>query len=146
MEHRSSVDAMQDKSIKVNWGTFNVPTIAGMLAVFAAVYSLGGELARNNERISSIEVSRASTNASVQAAIAELRNENAQTAALVPTLTYRVTVAEQGIVAANQRMDRFSDVVGDLRNDIAKTTTAIEVLSQKLDVAFDKNGLPSNGK
>lgn len=131
----------QDRNIQVNWGTFNVPTIAGMFAVFAAVWSLSGHLERLDARLDTIEQSRANKAAEFNEQIKTINTAIAQ----IPNLTYRLTVAEQGIVSVNARVDRMADALADLRDGIGKINTSLEVLTQKMDLAFPP-ALPGSAK
>jgi hypothetical protein len=132
-EKVSEIDMDQDRNIKVNWGTFNVPTIIGMLGIFVVVFNQGGVQERVDARLDNIEASRA----------ANLANFNARVAAIevivakIPNIEYRITVNEAGILAVNARIDRVTDTVGSLRDDIAGVRTSIEVLTEQL-----KSGIP----
>lgn len=123
----------QDRSIKVNWGTFNVPTIIGMLGIFVVVFNQGGVQERVDARLDNIEESRAANIASFNARIANIE----AVVSKVANIEYRITVNEAGITATNSRIDRVTDTVGSLRDDIAGVRTSIEVLTEQL-----KNGVP----
>lgn len=122
----------------------------GMIAIFGVVYSLGGELARNNQRLDTIEAARLQARTENQAVLSSLASEVnvlkqslAQVEAKLPTIDYRLTINEQKVVEFNARMDRFADAIGGLRDAIAKISTAIEVLGQKLDSKMP--GTPGSG-
>lgn len=118
----------QDRSIKVNWGTFNVPTIIGMLGIFAVVFNQGGVQERVDARLDNIEETRAANIASFNARMAAIEAIIAK----IPNVEYRVTVNEAGLIAVNSRIDRVTDTVGSLRDDIAGVRTSIEVLTEQL--------------
>lgn len=118
----------QNRNVQVNWGTFNVPTIAGMFVIFAAVWSLSGSMQRQDSRLGNIEDSRQENAARLEARLAAMDI----TLAKIPNIDYRVTVNEQGLVATNARIDRVTDAVGSLRDGIAEVKTSIEVLTEQL--------------
>lgn len=128
----------QDRNIKVNWGTFNVPTIIGMVGIFVVVFNQGGVQERVDARLDFIETSRAANMASYNARLANIEAATAK----IPNLEYRITVNEQGILAnntsVNLRIDRITDAMGELRDGIAGVKTSIEVLTEQL-----KGSLPT---
>lgn len=118
----------QNRNVQVNWGTFNVPTIAGMFVIFAAVWNLSGSMQRQDSRLGNIEDSRQENSVRLESRLAAMDIAIAK----IPNIDYRVTVNEQGIVATNARIDRITDAVGALRDGIAEVKTSIEVLTEQL--------------
>lgn len=124
-----------DTTMRVNWATLNVPTVASLITIASI---LGGLLwaqsarqERQDARIDTIErqfaAAVASDNERYKAGM-EIVNQ-------IPNIAYRMTVAEQGIVALNQRQDRFSEAMGDLRDGISKVNTSIQVLTERIESA-----------
>lgn len=121
----------QDRSIRINWGNFNMPTIGGIAIIIAALYNQGGNQARVDARLDFIETSRTANMAANNARLALIEASVSK----VANIEYRITVNESGIVATNARIDRVTDAVGGIRDDIAKVTTAVEVLTEQLKAA-----------
>ena len=126
-----------DRSVKVNWYSINVPSIALILTIGTLLWSSSSNLTakqeRQDARLDAIEAAR-----DIAKSEADKRYEAISLAIVqIPNLTYRMTVAEQGIVATNQRMDSFADTLGDLRDGISGLKTSIEVLTQRIENQFN---------
>lgn len=126
----------QDRSIKINWGNFNIPTIVGILGIGAMIYTQGGKQERVDARLDYIEQSRSQNAAVYNARIAAIEADVAK----ITNIEYRITVNEQSIVAVNSRIDRVTDAVGGIRDDIAGVKTAVEVLTEQLKSAAGQSG------
>lgn len=115
-----------DRSVRINWGVFNIPTI---LAVAGVLFYTAQKQERQDARLDTIEQNRLATDK----AIDEIKNAVAP----ISNLTYRVTVTEQGIVAGNSRVDRVVDSLGGKLDNISESVntlrTDVKVLSQKID-------------
>lgn len=126
----------QDKGVKVNWLTVNVPTIAsivGMGVLFMTwSTSLTTQLVQQDARLDQIEASRMARSKEVSDQFIAI----SQAIAKIPNLEYRVTMGEAAKDAANARIDRQSDAITALRDDIARVSTSIELLTQKIENAF----------
>ena len=126
----------QDTRLRVNWLNVNVPTIASIvgMAVLFMNWSSGltATQVRQDARLEQIEESRATKARETAEQFALIMTAIAK----LPNLDYRLTVAESGIVAANQRIDRQSDAIGDLRDGISRVNTSIEVLTQRIESAL----------
>lgn len=119
-----------NRNIQFNVGTFNIPTLAGILAIGVMVFNAGQSLQQQESRISNIETSRADR----QAVYAKQADAVLANTAAIANLTYRTTVAEQGIIAVNARVDRQTDSIQDFRSELAKVNTNIELLTQQLKI------------
>lgn len=133
----------QDRHIKVNWGVFNMPTIGGMALIVGAIWNLSGTMQRQDSRLGNIEDSRTIAQTQLQARLAVIEVAIAK----LPNLEYRITVNEAAIVATNARIDRVTDALGSLRDDIAGVKTSIEVLTEQLKASVpmkrsDLEGIP----
>lgn len=127
----------QDKNIHVNWGTFNVPTIIGMVGLFIMTYNFGATNAAINARVGSIETFTIDSSQHIK----RLDDD----AALTPNIIYRLTSLETKMDATNTRIDRQSEIIGDLREAIGKLNTSIELLNQRLESYFAAPGMPDMG-
>lgn len=132
MDHNSNVS--------VNWRVINVPSlvaIAGLLITMIGVYgSLVRDLERQSVRMDATDKDRAN-NALLYGKQMDLIQTTMSAVVTQGNKTeYRVTVAEQGIVALGARQDRFADALGDLRDGIAGVKTSIEVLTEKIETSF----------
>jgi hypothetical protein len=125
-------DMQSNANVQVNWGTFNIPTLVGMFVVFAAVWNLSSTLSTMTARLASVDVENSKLNAEQAEQIRGLRTD----ISTIPTLTYRLTVAEAGITTANSRIDRQVDAISELRGDIASVKADIGILNEKFDAAF----------
>jgi len=148
----------QDRNVKVAWGTVNVPSIITTLGaavgiivvVLSAVSTFSAGLERVDARLDQLEKRVDAIDASRQTSRDEYNKKIDAVSVRVDTnlgdirditasikqLDYRVTINEQGLTAANARMDRFSDALGDIRDSLSKLNTSIELLTQKLQSAF----------
>lgn len=121
-----------NRTWQLNLGTFNVPTIVGLLAIFAMVYSAGGKQQEQETRLNNIELARAARSAEVNKVLEALQTKIDP----MENIKYRLTTAENAIIEANRRMDRMSDSTQDLRNNVNQIATSIQLLNQKFDSAF----------
>lgn len=119
-----------NRNIQLNWGAFNVPTLVGILGIGVMVFNAGGRLQEQESRVANIEASRTERQLSY-AKQADLVTANA---ASIANLVYRLTIAEQGIISTNARIDRQTDSIQDFRGDLAKVNTSIELLSQQIKI------------
>lgn len=151
-------DVNQDRNVRVNWGTINVPTIFTtvaaaigiIVAVFTAVSSFSAGLERIDarldileDRVDNIETIRQARLDEVNKRFGDIHTqigsvtiELKDITSSIKQLEYRVTVGEQGLTAANARMDRFSDVISQIRESLGKLDASILLLTQKLEAAF----------
>lgn len=118
-----------DRGLKVNWATFNVPTI---IAVLTIGWYASAKQERQDARIDAIEQARASAIVTYDKRITAIEAK----VSTLDNITYRVTVAEQGILNVNARADRIVDSMQGLRSDIAALSTKFEVLSQQIRTAL----------
>lgn len=122
-----------NKQVQFNWGTFNVPTLATILTVlwYTATHS-----ERQDSRIDALEINNSASQASIARTLEALQIKTQP----LDNITYRVTVAEQNIVAnhasVNARVDRQSESVQSLSADINKLSISFSVLSEKIDSAL----------
>lgn len=115
-----------NRTVQVNWGTFNVPTL---LSVLGILWYTATHTERQDNRL---EISEANQ-VTINKAIDDLRAKTS----VLDNLTYRMTTAEAKIdgnnVALNARIDRQTDALQSIRDDIGKLSTSFEVVSQKID-------------
>lgn len=126
--------------VSVNWRVINVPSlvaIAGLLVTMVGVYgSFVSRLERQDARMDATDKDRAN-NALLYGKQMDLIQTTMSAVVTQGNKTeYRVTVAEQGIVALGSRQDRFADALGDLRDGIAGVKTSIEVLTEKIETSL----------
>lgn len=135
-DHESESTMETNRQVQFNLGVFNVPTIAAVLGIYAFIYMQGADRAKTDtdfeNRISSIETGRVSSRAEVNQRLDGLTNATNN----ISNLTYRVTALENANQAINARIDRQTDAIGDLRQGINQIGTKIEVLTQRLEIAF----------
>lgn len=123
----------QNKDVKVNWGTINVPSIATMLAVGAIIWNASGKLTEQEARLNSIETQRTAKALEVNATIRSIQDS----ISAIPNLIYRITVAEQGINDLNRRVDRVGESMNNnfeaIRQGMNDLSTKFEVMDEKID-------------
>jgi hypothetical protein len=117
-----------NKNIQWNLGTFNVPTLVGLLGIGVMVFNAGQNIQAQESRITSIENSRAERGVTFSK-VTDITTANTSA---IANLVYRMTVAEQGIVAVNARVDRQTDALQDFQKELAKVNTNIELLTQQI--------------
>lgn len=136
MSTESSIQTKTNRQLEFNLGTFNLPTLLGILAIIGMIWSQSSARAtldaQTEIRLTTIEKDRATARAAYDNKMQDIMG----VMATIPNLTYRVTVNEQNIQAANSRLDRQSDAINGVRDSISDLGTKIEVLGQKLDMAF----------
>jgi hypothetical protein len=129
-----------NRGVQWNWGTFNVPTIALCLSIAAMVYNAGSKQATLDAKIDAIETAKAIRAAEVNKVMEALQSKVSP----VDNVTYRVTVAEQGLADVNRRLDRATDSMGvgfnAIRSDISDLSAKFQVLNSKLQTAFPASG------
>lgn len=118
-----------NRSLQFNLGMFNVPTLVGIVGLGLMVYQSGQKQERQDARLDAIEIQRTARSAEVNKMLEALTLKTSP----LENLTYRLTVAEQGIADANRRIDRQSDNMQAIRGDIANLSTTLEVLRQIID-------------
>ena len=120
----------QSREVNVNWLRINVPSVASIVAVGVGLALYISDL---KARIESIEEYRVTRSSATDKSFDQIQKQ------LEPltNLPYRVNVVEQGLLATNQRVDQYLqmlgtkiDGVGDRVNGLS---TKVEVLSQKID-------------
>ena len=117
-----------NKNIQWNLGTFNVPTLVGLLGIGVMVFNAGQNIQAQESRITTIENSRAERSI----AFGKVTDITTANTSAIANLVYRMTVAEQGIVAVNARVDRQTDALQDFGKELAKVNTNIELLTQEI--------------
>lgn len=115
-----------NRAVQVNWGTFNVPTIISVLGI---LWYTATHYERQDARIEAIESSRIARSTEINTSILGLQSKVAP----IENLSYRLTVVEQGVADVNRRVDRQSDSMQGIRDDIGALSTKFEVLSQKIE-------------
>lgn len=135
----SVIHARTNKQLEFNLGTFNIPTVVGLVTIIAMIWAGATDRAARDAtfeaRLNQIDKDRAAGRVAYDARLDALTAQ----ASLVPNLQYRITVNEQAIASTNSRLDRQGDALDGLRDDIAGVRTSIEVLTQKIDMALPSN-------
>lgn len=133
-----------NRGVQWNWGTFNVPTIALCLTIAGMVYNMGGKQAAVDAQLTALQVAAATRSAEVNKVLEALQAKVTP----VDNLSYRLTVAEQGLSDVNRRVDRTADSMTNgfdsIRKDIGELSTKFEVLNSKLQATFPTTGTPSS--
>lgn len=128
----------QNPNIQLNWGTFNVPTIVGLITILLMIWDAGAYQQKQEARLEALRERVEELISTRNKLVAENEQRLKSIEALlstIPNLSYRITIAEQGLVSTNARIDRQSDAIGSLREDIGGVRTALEVLTQKIEAA-----------
>lgn len=119
----------QNRTLQINWGTFNIPTI---FAVASVLWYTAGKQERQDSRLDAIEISRVQRSTEINKVLEALQMKIQP----VDNITYRVTVLEQGVADVNRRIDRVGDSMQSIRNDIGTVSTQVQLVNQKLDAIF----------
>lgn len=127
----------QDRDLRVNWRAINVPSLAALFGLFVIFWNISADHTENqvrtDARLDAIESGRMA-NLALQDRRAELiDNALDDIKAEVAKTEFRIGAAEGAIVSASERQDRFADALGEVRDGIAKMSTSIEVLTQRLE-------------
>lgn len=121
------------RDLEFNLGTFNIPTVVGLLTIIAMIYSNSAARAtldaQTQIRLDNIERDRT---AARQANDIRMRDVETVTATM-PNLMYRVTVVEQGVAATNARLDRLSDSLNGVRDSVSDVGTKVQILTDRLE-------------
>lgn len=149
---------VHDTQLKVNWGQFNITTIATVVGLGVIMWGWSSGYTRLQERqdarIDAIESrivgfegamqrDKANDDDRYKAGMAAVRDVQDT----LPTVIHRVTTLEQnvaatnaridtGIAAVNARIDRVGDSLQQLQEKAADIRTAIEVLSAEVKEKF----------
>lgn len=142
-----------NRDVQVHWFTINMPAVVAVATLVIAVYKLNAESeARQQVQEQAIVVIQNKMEAvdrertlllgtwtkqmdSIVAGVKAVTDQSNRT-------EYRLTVAEQQVVALGQRQDRFADAVGDLRQAISGVNTSLEVLTERIERSLD---IPKSG-
>ena len=120
---------MQDGSVRVRWFTFDVPQLIALGSILAA--GVTGYATLKSE-VSNLK----ETNAERGVIIDHRMNNVEEAAKSLPTMTHRLTSVEQQILATNQRLDRFIELLNNnielIRKDINNLTIEFRVLSTEV--------------
>ncbi|WP_099868242.1 hypothetical protein [Pararhizobium haloflavum] len=135
------MDVHQDRAVRLNWITVNVPTIIAIAAGIMAGTWAWAELTSRIATIESAREMRSQANdqkfAEINTSIAGLR----QAVTPMDNLSYRVGVLEGSLGETNDRIDRLSETIISslelIRRDVNGLSTRVEVLSQKIDSMND---------
>lgn len=132
----SIIQTRTNKQLEFNLGTFNIPTVLGLLTIIGMIWSNSAEYTKTKTemelRIRSIETDRERSKIANDQRLADLMT----TTSVIPNMTYRQTVMETNLGATNARIDRQADALENLRSDIAGIGTKIEVLTQRIELAL----------
>ncbi|TPJ76895.1 hypothetical protein FJ422_29755 [Mesorhizobium sp. B2-6-3] len=127
-------DMHQNREVSINWLRVNIPQIVAILSVGMGLAWYGGNKLTSLEgRIEVVEQYRASRSAATDKNFDQIQQQ------LLPlsNLPYRVGVVEQGLLATNQRVDQYLQMLGakidGISDRVNGLSTKVEVLSQKID-------------
>lgn len=133
MEGRSMEAPKLNSTINISSVITIVVTGATIIWTLSAQLSgYSAQLSQLYDRFEQLEKSRDQAREAANARLAALEASVIK----IQNIEYRVTVNEQGVVALNARIDRIGDVIGELREGLAKFNTTIELLNQKIEQAF----------
>lgn len=128
-----------NKQVQFNWGTFNIPTLAAAAVLAGMLYNAGGRQERQDARIdalgaadTALDVQRAARSAEINKVLEALSVKIQPIDNLVYRLTSLETMVTSNNVAVNARIDRQSDTLSALRDGMAKLSTQLEVITQRL--------------
>lgn len=128
-----------NKALEFNLGTFNIPTVVGLLGIMGMIWSQSAGRATLDAnfatRLDAIEKDRAVAKIQFQSDMKDLQT----TSAIIPNMQYRLTITEQNIASLGDRVDRQSEALNNFRDTITESIgalgTKIEVLTQRLEIA-----------
>lgn len=136
------MDVQYDKTLKLNFGTFNIPTI---IAIAGVLWWTATKQERQDARLDTFDTYIQTREKERTLRSAEINKVlEALTVKVSPldNLTYRVTVAEQkidaGLADVNRRVDRVGDSLQGIRDDFSVLSSKIEVLTEQVKAAFPK--------
>jgi uncharacterized protein YoxC len=115
-----------NRTVQVNWGTFNVPTL---LSVLGILWYTATHTERQDNQLDSNKI----TMESLQKSLDDLRTKTAPLDNVIYRLTTVETKVDGNNTAVNARIDRTADALQDIRTSVGALSTSFEVLSQKID-------------
>lgn len=134
----SRMDVQMDKTFRLNFGTFNIPTI---LAVAGVLWWTATKQERQDARLDTFDVyinTREKERTLRSAEINKMLETLTTKTSPIENLTYRITVTEQGIADVNRRVDRVGDSMQNIRDDVGSLSSKIDVLTEQVKAAFPK--------
>lgn len=134
----SHMDVQMDKTFRLNFGTFNIPTI---LAVAGVLWWTATKQERQDARLDTFDVyinTREKERTLRSAEINKMLETLTTKTSPIENLTYRITVTEQGIADVNRRVDRVGDSMQNIRDDVGSLSSKIDVLTEQVKAAFPK--------
>lgn len=134
---------MQNRQVSLNWAVINVPSVASIVIVGIGVAMYVQALA---SKVDKIDENRAARSAATDKSFDQIQDQLRP----LSNLPYRMNVVEQGLLATNQRVDQYLQMLGTKIDGISDRvnglSTKVEVLSQKIDAltpdkkaAYDPN-------
>lgn len=132
------MDVQMDKTFRLNFGTFNIPTI---LAVAGVLWWTATKQERQDARLDTFDVyinTREKERTLRSAEINKMLETLTTKTSPIENLTYRITVTEQGIADVNRRVDRVGDSMQNIRDDVGSLSSKIDVLTEQVKAAFPK--------
>lgn len=127
-----------DKTFRLNFGTFNIPTI---IAVAGVLWWTATKQERQDARLDTFDVyinTREKERTLRSAEINKMLETLTTKTSPIENLTYRITVTEQGIADVNRRVDRVGDSMQNIRDDVGSLSSKIDVLTEQVKAAFPK--------
>lgn len=122
-----------NKTVQINWGTFNVPTL---LSVLGILWYTATHQATQDSRIGVIEDSRSASKVEYTKRIEALEAK----AGKQDNIEYRLTSLEQKVDgnnrAINARVDRQTDALQGIRDTLGTLSANVLVISNKIDNAL----------
>lgn len=120
----------QSRQVSLNWLTVNVPSVVSILVVGIGVAMYVQALA---SKVDKIEENRQVRSAMTDKNFDQMQDQLKPLA----NLPYRMGIVEQGLLATNQRVDQYLQMLGTKIDGISDRvnglSTKVEVLSQKID-------------
>lgn len=125
-----------NSQLELNLGTFNVPTIAGIIGIFVMVWSGSADRAatdtKTDQRLIAIE------SAIQQARQARIDRDRIVDLGLsqISANSLKIATLEQAVNAVNLRVDRQADAITGIRDGLATVVTKLEVLTQRIEMSM----------
>lgn len=132
----ADIHTRTNKQLEFNLGTFNIPTVVGLLTIIGMIWAQSADRAKKDTetelRITNIENDRARARIVNDQRLSDI----GAVTATIPNMQYRLTVNETALAATNARIDRQADALDALRGAISDVGTKIEVLTQRIEMAL----------
>lgn len=124
-----------NSNVEFNLGKFNVPTIAGILAIIGMLLNMTNSRTEMDTttglRLTAIESGLASAKVENTARFVNVETRQSK----LEQLEYKVQANENRIDATDGRLDRQSDAIGALGKGIEGVSSDLKLLTQRLEIS-----------